>query len=703
MLKIDANLIDKHYQLDYLEKLMTQQKAMKKLLLPLVLMSEIAMADDSSDTVNLDAIIVSAELLDKSAKESAQSIEIYDEDTLKNQAGLNSAKDILNTTSNVNLVKGTGTAATVRGIDGTGAAQNTIAIYAGGRQRLNYEVDDRPLSFNEVVYSDINLFDVEKVEVLRGAQSTLSGRNAMAGTINIKTKDPVYEDETILRAAAGNYDAQELSAAVNRTIGGDDTMAYRLSADLKDRDSTVKYGSTDNVDDVSRYESVNLRGKLLIEPDSEDNKRLLLGVSHTDYAGPHLETVAAPYEDRKAATFDGQAYHNTIADTVSLDYSQDLNSDTYFRLNSSLTNAEFIRTTADNGTNVDIDSTEIVLEPQLHYSNETLSLVAGIYYYSAAEEEDTELFSTKYRYNDDTEALSAYIEGAFNLSDNLTLSLGGRQEHESRKRDGGVYSNGATSNDFDYDENYSQFLPKVGINWQQSEMVSWGAQISKGYNAGGAGIFFDNSFAVQDYDFKEETSWTYEIYSRQQFLQGKLSSSQNLFYSRYKDLQLAYSSSGDFDNDLSYLIANVDKVNTWGFEQGLTAILSDEFTLSGSLGFLNTEIVEFSSDTSLEGNDLAIAPSVTSSISLDWHKDNWTTNLNLRYSGAYYTYPNNESASKTDAYVVANARATYQMGDAQWFASIDNLFDEDAIIYQRSTSAVLLQPRTFLVGVEYAL
>ncbi|MEP3350290.1 MAG: TonB-dependent receptor [Marinomonas sp.] len=682
---------------------MTQQEKLRKLLLPLVLMSDIAMADDSTETVNLDTIVVSSELLNKSAKESAQSVEIFNEETLKNQAGLNSADDILNTASNINLVEGTGTAATVRGIDGTGAAQNTIAIYAGSRQRLNYEVDDRPLSFNEIVYSDTNLFDVEKVEVLRGAQSTLSGRNAMAGTISIHTNDPIYEDETILRAAAGNYDAQELSAAVNRTIGDDDTIAYRLTADVKERDSTVEYGSTDNVDDVSRYESVNIRGKLLIEPDSEDNKRLLLGVSHTDYAGPHLETVAAPYEDRKAFTFDGQAYHNTIADTVSLDYSQDLTSDMYFRLNTSLTNAEFIRTTADNFTNVDIDTTEIVLEPQLYYGNETLNLVAGIYYYNTAEEEDTELFSTKYRYNDNTEALSAYIEGAFNLSDNLTLSMGGRQEHESRQRDGGVYSNGATSNDFDYDENYSEFLPKIGINWQQSEMISWGAQISKGYNAGGAGIYFDSSFAVQDYDFKEETSWTYEIYGRQQLLQGKLSSSQNLFYSRYKDLQLAYSSTGDFDNDLSYLIANVDKVNTWGFEQGLTAILSDEFTLSGSLGFLNTEIVEFSSDTSLEGNDLAIAPSVTSSINLDWHKDNWTANLNLRYSGSYYTYPNNASASKTDSYVVANARATYQMGNAEWFASIDNLFDEDAIIYQRSTSAVLLQPRTFLVGVEYTL
>ncbi|MEO9273785.1 TonB-dependent receptor [Marinomonas sp. 5E14-1] len=682
---------------------MIQQETLKKLFLPLVLISEIAMANDNTEIVNLDTIVVSAELLNKSAKESAQSVEIFDEEALKNQAGINSAEDVLNATSNVNLVEGTGTAATVRGIDGTGAAQNTIAIYAGSRQRLNYEVDDRPLSFNEIVYSDTNLFDVEKVEVLRGPQSTLSGRNAMAGTISIKTNDPVYEDETILRAAAGNYDTQELSAVVNRAIGDDDTMAYRLAADVKEKDSTVEYGSTDNVDDVSRYESVNLRGKLLIEPDSEDNKRLLLGVSHTDYAGPHLETVAAPYEDRQAFTFDGQAYHNTIADTVSLDYSQDLTSDMYFRLNTSLTNAEFIRTTADNFTNVDIDTTEIVLEPQFYYENETLNLVAGIYYYNAAEEEDTELFSTKYRYNDDTEALSAYIEGTFDLSDTLILSMGGRQENESRQRDGGVYSNGATSNDFDYDESYSEFLPKIGINWQQSDNISWGAQLSKGYNAGGAGIYFDSSFAVQDYDFKEETSWTYEIYGRQQFLQGKLSSTQNLFYSRYKDLQLAYSSTGDFDSDLSYLIANVDRANTWGFEQGLTAILSDEFTLSGSLGFLNTEIVEFSSDTSLEGNDLAIAPSITSSINLDWHKDRWTANLNLRYSGSYYTYPNNASASKTDSYVVANVRATYQMGKAEWFASVDNLFDEDAIIYQRSTSAVLLQPRTFLVGVEYTL
>lgn len=678
---------------------------LKKLLLPLVLMGEVSavVAEDSStQTVNLDTIIVSAELLNKSTQESAQSVESFNKEVLENQAGLNTVKDLLDTTSNVSLADGTGTTATVRGIDGTGAAQNAISLFAGGRQRLNYEIDDRPVSYNELVYGDFNLFDVEKVEVLRGAQSTLSGRNSMAGTINIKTNDPTYEDETILRAAIGNFDTQELSAAINRTIGDDDTMAYRLSADVREKDSSVEYNSYDEVEDPEQYESVNIKGKLLVEPDSEDNKRFLIGFSHSDYSGPALETVTAPYEDR-VSNVSQPNRHNPITNTVSLDYSQDLTSELYFQLNTSVTEVDFTRTGATDTTNTTINTGEILLEPQLYYDNDKFNVVTGLYYYRAREEQYSELFSFgDVHYEDETDTLSAYIESSLALSDDLTLSMGLRHEHEDRKRYGGAYSDGVTADDFDHDENYSELLPKIGINWQQSNDVSWGAQISKGYNSGGAGWALDG-LSVVNYEYEEETSWTYEIYSRQQFLQGKLSSTQNLFHSRYKNLQLAYSTTGDWDNDNSYSIANVDKVNTWGFEQGLTAILSEEFTLSGTLGLLNTEIVEFSNDTSLEGNDLAIAPSVTSNISLDWHKDNWTANLNLRYSGSYYTYPNNASASETNSYVLANVGSTYKIGDAEWFARIDNLLDEDAIIYQRSTSAVLLQPRTFLVGVQYTL
>ena len=85
---------------------------------------------------DLDSIIISAELLNKSAEKSAQSVEIFDQELLNNQAGLTTARDVLEATVNASIVEGTGTAATVRGVDGTGAGQNAIALYTGGRPRL---------------------------------------------------------------------------------------------------------------------------------------------------------------------------------------------------------------------------------------------------------------------------------------------------------------------------------------------------------------------------------------------------------------------------------------------------------------------------------------------------------------------------------------------------------------------------------------
>jgi len=694
---------------------MFKNTALITLCLPLILVTEATRAEENSvivpgRTLTLDTIVVKAGLLNQSIKESAESVEIFNEETLKTQAGLTTVKDILETTSNVSVTDGTGTAAAVRGIDGTGAAQNAIALFAGGRSRLSYEVDNRPMSFNEVAYGDISLFDIDTVEVLRGPQSTLVGRNAMAGTVNIKTNDPVFEDETILRIAAGDYNTQQLSAVVNRPIT-EDSIAFRLAADWTKKDSSVEYEAYDGVDDPGLYESVNIRGKLLIEPDTENNARLLVGLSHSDYSGPANEVISEPYED-KVSNAVKQPQHNPVTNSVSVDYSQDLTSAFQFKLNASATDVDFTRTTVVDNTNTTIDTREYVLEPQIYYDNEKLNAVAGLYYYRAREEQFSELFSVgDLHYEDETDTLSAYTEGALALSEDIALSLGLRYEQESRTRNGGAYSSGVTADDFSHNEDYSEFLPKIGVNWQQSKTNSWGIQISKGYNAGGAGWTLDYStFAVNDYEFEKETSWTYEIYGRQTLLNGRINSTQNLFHTRYDNLQLAYSTTGDWGNDGAYSIVNADKVNTWGLEQGLTVLVSDQFTISGTVALLNTDVVKFSDDTSLEGNELVTAPTITSSINFDWHKDAWQASLNVRYSDSYFTYLANQPESETDAYVVANAKASYTMGKAVLFASIDNLLDEDAVIYQRSDSssayadsAVLLQPRTFLVGIQYQL
>ncbi|RBP79414.1 TonB-dependent receptor [Marinomonas rhizomae] len=694
---------------------MLNKTLLSTLFLPMVLVTEMAQAEENTNSVSdktltLDTLIVTAGLLDQSVQESAESAEIFDEDDIQNQAGITTLKDILETASNVSVMDGTGTVPTVRGIDGTGAAQNAIALFAGGRSRLSYEVDNRPMSFNEVAYSDLNLFDVNKVEVLRGPQSTLVGRNAMAGTVNIKTNDPVFENETLLRAATGNHNHQQISAVVNRPIT-EDSVAFRLAADWSKKESSVHYEPYDGVDDPGLYESINLRGKLLVEPDTENNARLLIGLSHSDYSGPANEVVSEPYK-KKVSNAVKQPQHNPVTNTVSVDYSQDLSADFQFKLNASVTDVDFTRTTVENSTNTTIDTREYVLEPQVYFDDGKWNAVAGLYYYRAREEQFSELFSAgDLHYQDDTDTLSAYAESSLALSEDLALSLGLRHEYESRNRHGGDYSGGVTADDFNHDESYSELLPKVGINWHQSDQLSWGAQISKGYNAGGAGWTLNSAtFAVNDYEYEEETSWTYEVYGRQTFLNGRVSSTQNLFHTRYKDLQLAYSTTGDWGNDGAYSIVNADKVNTWGLEQGLTVLISDQLTLSGSVALLKTEIVTFSDDTSLEGNDLVTSPTVTSSLNLDWHKEAWQASLNVRYSDRYFTYLANQPESKTDAYIVTNAKASYTLGNAELFASIENLFDEDAVIFQRSDAgsssadtAVLLQPRTFLVGIQYQL
>lgn len=691
---------------------MPQKRTFANLLFPLLLVTDTALGEENTKpqfgkVIQLDTITINSNLLEQSAQESAESTEVFTEQALKNQAGLSSARDILDAASNVSFMESTGTAPTVRGVDGTGPAQNAIALFAGGRPRLNVEVDNRPVSFNELVYGDFSLFDAERVEALRGPQSTLVGRNAMAGTINIKTKDPKFEEETILRLATGNLGSNQLATVINRPIT-EDSAAFRLAIDWKEKDSATEYQSHAAVDNPGHIESLDVKSKLLLKSNQDNNAQLLISLNHADYSGPAHETVIEPYKDRVSNLLK-QPQHNPETDTLSLDYSQDLSATLQFKVNTSLTDVGFNRVATENTTNTSIDALEYVLEPQIYYDGDDMSIVTGLYYYNAREEQLAELFSNDYSYKDEIDTLSAYSEGSLPLSDNVILLVGLRYEQEVRKRYGGAYSGGTTSRDLDYDETDFALLPKVHVNWRQSEDISWGAQISKGYNAGGTGFTLSGSTPVY-YEYGDETSWTYEVYGRQQFMNGRLASTQNLFYSRYDDMQQVYSTDGDWNNDFGYAIVNAGKVNTWGAEIGLTAILSKQFTLSGSLALLGSEVVEFAEDTSLEGNELPTAPNITSRINLDWHREAWQASLGMRYSGSYYTYLSNLAESETDAYFVTDARLSYQAGNVEWFASIDNLLDEDDIIYLRgdndapsgyNNSAVLLQPRTLLTGVQY--
>ncbi len=681
------------------------------ILLPSIVVASTVHGQDNpkpqTDKVSqFEPMVVTAELLDRPLQVSGQSVQIFDQEALADQPGLNTLRDIFNRVPNMSQVTGTGKAPTVRGVDGTGPAENANAFFAGSRPRLSWQIDNRPASYNEVVFGDLGLFDVERIEVLRGPQSSLVGRNAIAGTVVVKTNDPEFTSEGKLRLVAGNHDQKQLSGMINVPVHSD-KVALRVAADWLEKESAVSYDGFAGVSDPAKINGVSIRSKLLILPDTERDSSLLFTLSRSTYSGPNGEIIVRPFSERRS-NFPQQPRHEPENTSLALDYELELSDQWQFRLNSSATDFDFTRTAVPGTSSATIDTKEYVFEPQLYYQNAGQSLVTGLYYYQARQKEYIEFFGGQ-NFADDTDTLAAYVEGIVPLTKTLDLSAGIRYEQEDRTRSGGDETR--TVVNISSDKTYDVWLPKLGLNWQTSDEISWGAQVSKGYNAGGGGITF--GAPIVNYEYDKETVWTYELYGRQQFAEGRIRTTQNLFYSRYKDMQLPFDLTPDDSRDEAFVVRNADKVETKGLELGIEAQLTNTFDLWGSLALLDTEVSDFG-NSGIEGNQLLTAPKVSATVGAAWHNNNWHASINNHFSDSYYSDVNNRPGGKTDPYVVTDIALSYSLGAVKLFGSVKNLFDSNKPVARYpgvapagSTepdsafdSAVLLQPRTFMAGIE---
>lgn len=670
-----------------------------------VLASGTAWAQTNQKLPQVETVVVTAELLTRSLSETGNSVEIVDQDDLKKLTG-QTLRDVLNKVSNLSVVTGTGKAPTVRGVDGTGPAENANAFFAGSRPRLSWQIDGRPASYNEVVFGDLGLFDVARIEVLRGPQSTLVGRNAIAGTVVIKTNDPLFESEAALRIAGGNHEQKLTSGMVNIPVI-DNKLSFRLSADWMQRESVVDYDPFPGVKNPGDIEGVSAQGKMLFIPETDRESQWLLTLSHKSYSGPNGEIIIQPFDEHRS-NFPQQPRHEPKTTSVISDYFLALNDDWQFQLNVSATDFNFTRTAVPGTSSATVDTQEYTLEPQLRYTTDGLKLVTGLFYYRARQDEFIEFLGGQ-NFDDQTDTVALYAEGIIELADSWDLSLGLRSEQEAKKREGGDATGTLVA--ISADETYHAVLPKIGLNWQSSENTHWGIQVSKGYNAGGGGITF--TFPIVNYEYKEETAWTYEIYGRQQLADNRIRLTQNLFFSRYKDMQLPFDLTPNDSMDEAFVVRNADAVDTMGFELGIAAELTETVEIWGNTAWLNTEITDYP-NSGVEGNQLLTAPEFTANIGISWQINKWQASFSSRYSDAYFTDVNNRPRGKTDPYVIADAQIAYELKNSRWFITAKNLFDNDKPVARYAgvapagssapdstfDSAVLLQPRSILLGVE---
>lgn len=619
-----------------------------------------------------DTIVVTGEKGNSSIHDTSSSVEVYNSRRLESAPGVSTASDLLKMTSNV-VDTGIGNdLPTIRGVDGTGPAQGAHAFLNGSRPRMNVSVDGRSLSYNELGFGPLSLWDIEQVEVFRGPQSLLQGRNSIAGAMFITSKDPTFHWESAVKGGIGNRHYSQMAVMASGPLL-EDELAFRVSVDRQQRRSTADMVAYAPVGDPREVEITTSRFKLLYNPTALPDLISRLTVNHYDTQAPQNEaTTSARYEARRP-----------VLETQSTSVIWDIGWEEYdvLKLENKLVYTDFNnhRRTYEDLNAAEIDGKEFQLEPLAHFgaSDDRLRALVGLRYFYAKQDEFVNMdsyYGGMNTFDDKTQTFSAFAEASYAVVPLVDVTLGGRFEHEERKRVGGS-SNVA----IDFDKTYDVFLPKVEVAYKPQPENTYGARISRGYNGGGAGLTLTTPFI--SYTYSPEYVWNYELFSRHQLKDSDVELTTNIFYNDYKNMQLPTTVG------TTEVIVNADKVATYGAELGARWAPSWVFEMNGSVGLLKSKIERFSG-SSLEGNKLARAPGYSANVGAIWRfLESFELSGNVSFSDSYYSNADNDPRGRISSNWRTNLQLAYNFkhGRATLFAQ--NLFDNnDSVMNYYGTS-----------------
>lgn len=656
----------------------------------------------NAEAVVLDAIVVTGEKIDRNIKDTTTAVTVFSEKTL-GTGEVKQVKDIA--TSAPNVTTDTFGHIAIRGISGGGAATGGVALMTGARARIATVVDGTTQDWSGYNFSPTNLWDVEQVEVLRGPQSTTQGASAIAGALVVNTNDPTFENEAAIRAGLDSYKNGNLKHNLAVMSSGaliKDELAYRIAVDQTKGEGWLNYdisGYSGYLPNLSESTSLNVRSKLLWEPRDIPELSAKLTVNYLKNKGEHANFASNTTEGIATQTM-------TIADAggavsrVQDSKEKSVATDIEYQVSDSITNSLHISHIdsdiyADgygsaSGTTThsyDIEQTTTSLENRIIFNNQNtkLSGVIGLFaaYKDSIIDASQGVINIDTSYNTTTTAL--YGEGTYALSPETKLTTGLRIENEETEKVGSFFS----STEVVQNTDSTYYLPKLAITHDISNTTTFGAAIRKGYSP--SGTYINTTGDVFAFDSEEVSS--FELSSKSDFGKGTTLSA-NLFYNDYSDYQAL---SG-------FSLVNVDSAHTIGFELEASTWLSDNLELQGSIGFLRSEIDEYTSNTANKGNQLSGAPETNLGLGFTQHIGNkWSFGADITYVGEYYSDLNNTNNDMAGDYLLTNARFQYVNGDLTINGFIKNLTDENILYYRADSLAAVGQDLSVGISATYRM
>lgn len=660
------------------------------------LMMASSFAADANEALPMEEIIVIGEKFERSLKDTASSVSVISEETL-NSMQYQTVTDAVSEIANV--VALSGAVPDIRGVSGNGAAGGFNSISGGAKARVSILIDGVAEPFVADLTGDSGIWDIEQIEVYRGPQSTSNGRNSIAGSIYIKTKDPTFDWEGAARVGYRNEEGYVDTSVMLSGPIVDDTLAFRLTAQRLDAETITddtEFATNPADYDLNEIKTDRLKGKLLWVP--SENLDVLLAHSSNHERG---DTGRVYYSADNPSEHNRLFFRNidTDSDTTSLktdyQFSDGVSLDVLVALMDYQWGFDSYEAAAADRQRLAFDETNTTVEAKINFGldNDTLNGFVGLAYFDR-DQDITSTGSFVYGGDDGSDSKALYGEVNYALTDTLKLIMGGRVERESQTRN---FTFGPINALLDQSKTIS--LPKLVLQYAVSDQTTLAISARKGYNAAGGALNFT---AQEYYFFEEETVNTYEGSMRSSFDDGRANFSANVFYNDYDGYQALSS---------TRFITNMDKVTTYGAELEVLARPNVNVELTAGLGLLHTEIkdagVGYASAT---GNELNSAPKYTANAGVKyWFNDAFNVGLSVNYVDDYFGDFNNTEERIAGGYTLARLKANYEADNWSVAAFINNALGEEEFVSREPPSGryptgyvAIVDPRNVGVSVTYS-
>ena len=259
-----------------------------------IAVAEFAAVPVLAQTADLEEVVVTARKRDESFRDVPMSVNVFTEQAIES-AGIQKPGDFIALVPNMTLVEtqNAGNAFVVmRGISQARNSEPSVAVLVDGVLETN------PAEFNQ------ELFDIRQIEVLKGPQGALYGRNAIGGAIIIRTKDPADQFEGSVRVGYGNGNAKRAQLAASGPVGSSETLKYRASFNFNDTDGYLNNAYLHEKVDPSRDYSGRLRlvwkpsdafsGDLRVSVDRLETRALYFVIPRLDETNPFTSFFTPP-------------------------------------------------------------------------------------------------------------------------------------------------------------------------------------------------------------------------------------------------------------------------------------------------------------------------------------------------------------------------------------------------------------------------